>query len=128
MSDSDDAIDKATRILEKNSEVADKANDDWRAKRERYDDEKDQPQHFSWLNVDVQAPGLCTDTSSCMTYDDAEDMQQQFISFVRHMVTPDLLQMVRDKELVHLTLTIGPRAPSGVDLNDEYGIEVNYGK
>ena len=128
MSDKEDAIDKATVILEKSGETADKANADWRAKRQRYDDEKDQPQHFSWLHVDVEAPGMCTDTSSCMFYDSAEDMHNQFVNFVRQMVSPDLLQMIRDKQLLHITLTIGPRAPSGVDLNEEYGIEVSYGK
>lgn len=125
MSRNDDAIDKAISILEKNSELADMSRLNKQQQR-RCDDEKDQPQHFSWVHVDVEAPNCCTDTSSCLMYDDAEDMSQQFIDYVRHMVTPDLLQMIRDQQLVHITLRIGPRALSGTDLNEELGIEVGH--
>lgn len=122
---SDDAIDKTISILEKNNEASDINRRGEKSVR-RYEDGKDQPQHFSWVHVDVEAPSCCTDTSSCIMYDDTEDMQQQFIDYVRHMVTPDLLQMIRDKQLLHITLRIGPRALSGTDLNDELGIEVKY--
>lgn len=118
------SIDQAINILEKNSEASDKSQDQQRV--QLYDDEKDQPQHFSWVHVDVEAPSCCTDTSSCIMYDDAEEMQQQFLDYARHMVTKDLLQMLRDRKLVHITLRIGPRSLSGTDLNDDYGIEVKY--
>lgn len=121
---SHDAIDQAIDILEKNSEASDKNQGQRRGRH--YDDEKDQPQHFSWVHIDVEAPSCCTDTSSCIIYGDAEEMQQQFLDYARHMVTPDLLQMLRDRKLVHITLRIGPRSLSGVDLNDDYGIEVKY--
>ncbi len=121
---SHDAIDQAIDILEKNSEASDRNQGQRRGKY--YDDEKDQPQHFSWVHIDVEAPNCCTDTSSCIMYGDAEEMQQQFLDYARHMVTPDLLQMIRDRKLVHITLRIGPRSLSGVDLNDDYGIEVKY--
>jgi hypothetical protein len=121
---SHDAIDQAIDILEKNSEASDKNQVKRHGKH--YDDEKDQPQHFSWVHIDVEAPGCCTDTSSCIMYGDAEEMQQQFLDYARHMVTPELLQMLRDRKLVHITLRIGPRSLSGIDLNDDYGIEVKY--
>ena len=120
----DDAIDKAILILEKNSEASD--NSQSKQRRKLYDDEKDQPLHFSWVHVDVEAPNCSTDTSSCIMYGDVKEMQQQFLDYVRQMVTPNLLQMLRDRQLVHITLRIGPRALSGTDLNDEYGIEVKY--
>lgn len=119
-----DAIDQAIDILDKNSEASDKSQVQQQGKR--YDDEKDQPQHFSWVHIDVEAPKCCTDTSSCIMYGDAKEMQQQFLDYARHMVTPELLQMLRDRQLVHITLRIGPRSLSGTDLNDEYGIEVKY--
>ena len=121
---SHDAIDQAIDILEKNSEASDKNQGQRRGKH--YDDEKDQPQHFSWVHIDVEAPNCCTDTSSCIMYGDAEEMQQQFLEYARRMVTTDLLQMLRDRKLVHITLRIGPRSLSGIDLNDDYGIEVKY--
>ena len=121
---SHDAIDQAIDILEKNSEASDKNQVQRPGKH--YDGEKDQPQHFSWVHIDVEAPNCCTDTSSCIMYGDAEEMQQQFLDYARHMVTPDLLQMLRDRKLVHITLRIGPRSLSGIDLNDDYGIEVKY--
>ena len=121
---SHDAIDQAIDILEKNSEASDKSQGQRRGKH--YDDEKYQPQNFSWVHIDVEAPSCCTDTSSCIMYDDSEEMQQQFLDYARHMVTPDLLQMLRDRKIVHITLRIGPRSLSGIDLNDDYGIEVKY--
>jgi hypothetical protein len=82
---SHDAIDQAIDILEKNSEASDKNQGQMRGRH--YDDEKDQPQHFSWVHIDVEAPNCCTDTSSCIMYGDAEEMQQQFLEYARHMVT-----------------------------------------
>lgn len=127
MSDKFDPIDKATEILDNNG----LAFGDYQSKigrSRRYDVEKDQPQHFSWASIDVEAPNCSTDLGGGIDYDDAEDMQQQLMEWVRYMVTPDLLQMIRERELIHITLRIGPRALSGFDSNEENGIEISYGK
>lgn len=121
------SIDRAIDILEENSEYFDKHRQR-NTTSKVYDDEKDQPGHFSWLHTDVEGHNIATDTSNHITYDDLEDMREQFLEYVSAMASPKLLQMILRGQILHLTFRIGPRGLSGTNLNDEYGIEVDYGK
>jgi len=120
-----DPIDKAATLLQENSEYFDKHRQHSKTAR-IYDDEKDQPKHFSWLHTDVEGHPYSTDTANYISYDNVEHMRQQFLEYVEAMASPKLLQMICRGQVTHLTIRIGPRALSGVDLNEEYGIEVQY--
>lgn len=121
----DKYIDQASTILEETSEYFDKHRKLSKTTKV-YDDDKDQPKHFSWLHTDVEGQIYSTDTSNYITYDNVEHMRQQFLEYVEAMASTKLLQMICRGQVTHLSLRIGPRALSGIDLNEEYGIEVNY--
>lgn len=116
-----DVIDQATQIIETNSQAYDSyllGN----TERTSLRDTQPTPEHFSWVHLDVEAKGIATDSSNGLTYHDAADMKEQVVAYVRYMLSPDLLELIRTGQLLHLTVRIGPCSLAGVDMNEEFGI------
>lgn len=96
-----------------------------------YDIEKNQPENVSWIVVDAEFAKYCTDEYTVIEYSNAKSMQAELLKFIKAVMTPELLEHIRSGTIRNLTLRIGPRALSGVDLNEQNGIELtdsNLGK
>lgn len=92
-----------------------------------YDIGKHQPQHASWIVLDAVFSEYATDVYTVIEYSDAASMQAELIRLVRAVFTPELLEHIRDGSIKDLTLSIGPHAFNGSDLNEENCIEIKYG-
>lgn len=93
-------------------------------KKDGYNMEKDQPSHFSWVHIWCSYKGLATDTTTAVTYNDAEDFQQQIVNTVSNIFNTDTLQTIIDGDITMFGMQIGPEQPGGLNINEELGLEV----
>jgi hypothetical protein len=89
-----------------------------------YDMETDQPEYTSWVTIDVEYEKFCTDVQTTLEYSDAQSMQIELLRLTKRVITPEILEFVRSGGIKNLTVRIGPRALSGVDLNEENDLEL----
>lgn len=80
----------------------------------------DEPQYFSYITLDVELERYCTDVTGIFDYNDAQTMQQSFLSWVKTAVTPELLEHVRAGHIKNLTVRIGPNTLSGRNMHEDY--------
>jgi hypothetical protein len=89
---------------------------------------EDQPKHFSWLHVWCHSKNSATEQTIALEYMTAGEFQVKILQAVTSFFSTDALELVRKGKITDFGMQIGPLLPSGGNLNDELGLEVNYDK
>ena len=85
--------------------------------------ENGQPKYASWVSFDVDLVSYAIEQTTVIGYNDAESMQKQMLKLIKEVITPNLLQFVRDGTIENLSFRVGPRTISSRELNQENDIE-----
>jgi len=88
------------------------------------DIETRQPQHSSWIVLDVDRGDYGIDRCTILNYPNDLVMSLELQRLISEVVNTELLHFVRTGDIANLTVRIGPDTLGGTNLNEENDIEL----